>query len=108
MDQFGKTVPIKIPPDGTFKVRNTIKTVYEALELKGYNPVNQIVAYIMSGDPTYITGHNNARNLMSKLEPDEILEILVKEYINGILAEKNESDECNSDSDKNEAESTEE
>ena len=85
MDQLGKTVAIKTPLDSADKVRNTFKTVCEAMEIKGYNPVNQKVAYIMSGDPTYITSHNNARNLMSKQEPDEILEILVKEYIQNSL-----------------------
>ncbi len=81
MDHIEKTQQIKVAADSAARVRETIRVVYEALELKGYNPVNQIVAYIMSGDPTYITSHNNARNLMSKLEPDEVLEILVKEYI---------------------------
>ncbi|MBR1443895.1 MAG: IreB family regulatory phosphoprotein [Firmicutes bacterium] len=55
--------------------------VYEALVDKGYNPVNQIVGYILSGDPTYITGHNNARNLICKVERDELLEELVTFYI---------------------------
>ncbi|MBR1736485.1 MAG: IreB family regulatory phosphoprotein [Firmicutes bacterium] len=55
--------------------------VYEALVEKGYNPVNQIVGYILSGDPTYITGHNNARNLICKVERDELLEELVTFYI---------------------------
>jgi uncharacterized protein (UPF0297 family) len=81
MDHIEKTQQIRVASDSAARVRETIRVVYEALELKGYNPINQIVAYIMSGDPTYITSHNNARNLMSKLEPDEILEILVKEYI---------------------------
>lgn len=81
MDQFDKTLKISVPSDNATRVSETLKIVYDALELKGYNPVNQIVAYIMSGDPTYITSHNNARVLMSKLEPDEILEILVKEYL---------------------------
>ena len=81
MDHFEETVKVKVSADSATRVRDTFKSVYEALEVKGYNPVNQIVAYIMSGDPTYITGYNNARNLMSKLEPDEILEILVKEYL---------------------------
>jgi len=81
MDHFEETLKVKVNSDSACKVRETFKIVYEALEEKGYNPVNQIVAYIMSGDPTYITGYNNARNLMSKLEPDEILEILVKEYL---------------------------
>ena len=81
MDHIEKTQQIKVASDSAARVRESIKVVCEALELKGYNPINQIVAYIMSGDPTYITSQNNARNLMSKLEPDEILEILVKEYI---------------------------
>lgn len=81
MDHFEETLKVNIGAENDVKVRETFKVVYEALKVKGYNPINQIVAYIMSGDPTYITGYNNARNLMSKLEPDEILEILVKEYI---------------------------
>ena len=55
--------------------------VYEALTEKGYNPVNQIVGYIMSGDPTYITSHKNARSLIMKVERDEILEVLFENYI---------------------------
>lgn len=62
-------------------VDQTIKDVYEALEEKGYNPINQIVGYILSGDPTYITSHNGARNLIRKIERDELLEKMVKEYI---------------------------
>jgi len=81
MDHFEETLKVSIEAENDVKVRETFKVVYEALKVKGYNPINQIVAYIMSGDPTFITGYNNARNLMSKLEPDEILEILVKEYI---------------------------
>jgi len=55
--------------------------VYHALIEKGYNPINQIVGYILSGDPTYITSHNNARSLISKIERDEILEVIVQSYI---------------------------
>ena len=62
-------------------VDQTIKDVYEALEEKGYNPINQIVGYILSGDPTYITSHNDARNLIRQLERDELLEKMVKNYI---------------------------
>ena len=58
-----------------------LEKVYNALEAKGYNPVNQMVGYILSGDPTYITSHNDARNLIRKIERDELLEKLVKEYI---------------------------
>lgn len=58
-----------------------IKQVYEALTDKGYNPVNQIVGYIMSGDPTYITSHKNARSLIMKVERDELVEEMLKNYI---------------------------
>ena len=58
-----------------------VKVVYEALSEKGYNPVNQIVGYIMSGDPTYITSHKNARSLIMKVERDELVEEMLREYI---------------------------
>ncbi len=64
-----------------YDLQSIIKLVYEALTEKGYNPVNQIVGYIMSGDPTYITSHNNARSLIMKVERDEILEVLFENYI---------------------------
>jgi uncharacterized protein (UPF0297 family) len=63
------------------QVSEVIQTVYAALVEKGYNPVNQMVGYIMSGDPTYITSYNNARSLIMKVERDEILEELMKTYI---------------------------
>ena len=63
------------------EVREVLERVYQALTEKGYNPVNQIVGYIMSGDPTYITSYAGARNLISKVERDEILEELMKVYI---------------------------
>ena len=58
-----------------------MKDVYKSLKEKGYNPTNQIVGYILSGDPTYITNHNGARNLIRRLERDELLEKMVKEYL---------------------------
>ncbi len=61
--------------------REIIDKVYNALKEKGYNPISQIVGYILSGDPTYITGHNNARSIIRKLERDELLEEIVKEYL---------------------------
>lgn len=64
-----------------YDVVSILKDVYEALTEKGYNPVNQIVGYIMSGDPTYITSHKNARSLIMKVERDEILEVLFENYI---------------------------
>ena len=67
--------------DREYDVASILKDVYEALTEKGYNPVNQIVGYIMSGDPTYITSHKNARSLIMKVERDEILEVLFENYI---------------------------
>lgn len=64
-----------------YDVASILKDVYKALTEKGYNPVNQIVGYIMSGDPTYITSHKNARSLIMKVERDEILEVLFENYI---------------------------
>ena len=64
-----------------YDVASILKDVYEALTEKGYNPVNQIVGYIMSGDPTYMTSHKNARILIMKVERDEILEVLFENYI---------------------------
>ena len=64
-----------------YDVASILKDVYEALTEKGYNPVNQIVGYIMSGDPTYITSHKNAISLIMKVERDEILEVLFENYI---------------------------
>jgi uncharacterized protein (UPF0297 family) len=58
-----------------------LKQVYEALREKGYNPINQIVGYMLSGDPTYITSHNNARSIIRRIERDELLEELVKAYL---------------------------
>lgn len=70
--------------DNPFKgnqAREIILTVYQALKEKGYNPISQFVGYILSGDPTYITSHNNARALIMRLERDELLEELVKAYL---------------------------
>jgi uncharacterized protein (UPF0297 family) len=58
-----------------------INAVYQSLKTKGYNPINQLVGYLLSGDPTYITSHNNARGLIRKLERDELLEELVRAYL---------------------------
>ena len=63
------------------QVSDVLGIVYKALKEKGYNPVNQIVGYIMSGDPTYITSHNNARSLIMKVERDELVEEVLKTYI---------------------------
>lgn len=63
------------------QAKDILEIVYEALSEKGYNPVNQIVGYIMSGDPTYITSHNNARSLIMKVERDELVEEILRAYI---------------------------
>ena len=64
-------------------VHMILERVYEALQEKGYNPVNQMVGYIMSGDPTYITSHNNARSLIMKVERDELVEEVIRYFIVG-------------------------
>ncbi|HWP22314.1 MAG TPA: IreB family regulatory phosphoprotein [Candidatus Cryosericum sp.] len=61
--------------------KDTLQSVYEAMREKGYDPVNQIVGYLLSGDPTYITSYNNARYLISRIERDELLEELVRAYV---------------------------
>ncbi|MCL1897120.1 MAG: IreB family regulatory phosphoprotein [Clostridiales bacterium] len=66
---------------GGIDTREVLSAVYEALRLKGYNPVNQIVGYILSEDPTYITNYNNARTLICKLDRDELLQELVTSYL---------------------------
>ena len=71
--------------ENTMDVSQVLEQVYQALTEKGYNPVNQIVGYIMSGDPTYITSHKNARSLIMKVERDEILEELLSVYIDARL-----------------------
>ena len=63
------------------KVNDSLETVFRALTEKGYNPVNQIVGYVMSGDPTYITSHLGARSLIMKVERDELVEVILKKYI---------------------------
>ena len=76
-----ETMKFDVEKEQNERVKETLKEVYEALEEKGYNPINQIVGYILSGDPTYITSHKGARNLIRKIESDELLEKMVKEYI---------------------------
>ena len=85
MSKINNTQYFKVQKDTEAIVSDVIRQVYEALTEKGYNPVNQIVGYVMSGDPTYITSHKGARSLIMKVERDEILEELLRFYIdNGI------------------------
>lgn len=75
------TRKFSLPQDRSEEIRVVLMTVYNALQEKGYNPINQIVGYILSEDPTYITNYNNARTLIRKLDRDELLQELVKSYI---------------------------
>lgn len=79
-----KTMKFSVDKEEHDSIKKVLSIVYNALKEKGYNPINQIVGYIISGDPTYITSHNNARSLIGKVERDEILEEIVKEYIKGL------------------------
>lgn len=72
---------VNIPEKNEETIRKIIFDVYEALKEKGYNPISQMVGYIISGDPTYITSYNNARALIGRLERDDILEELLKDYL---------------------------
>lgn len=76
-----ETVSFNVEKEKNNRTKEILKSVYDSLVEKGYNPINQIVGYILSGDPTYITSHNNARNLIRQLERDELLEEMVKTYI---------------------------
>ncbi len=81
MAELNNTQFFKVQPEQTIEVSQIIEEVYAALTDKGYNAVNQIVGYIMSGDPTYITSHRNARSLIMKVERDELVEEMLKKYI---------------------------
>ena len=81
MANISNTQYFKVKTEPEVQVKEVLDIVYTAMEEKGYNPVNQIVGYVMSGDPTYITSHNNARSLIMKVERDELVEELLKEYI---------------------------
>ena len=86
MQNLKNTQFFKVEKEPEMQVKDVIAVVYEALTEKGYNPVNQIVGYIMSGDPTCITSHNNARSLIMKVERDEIVEEILQEYIKELLS----------------------
>lgn len=76
------TVRFNVENADEHNVEDTLRMVYKALEEKGYNPINQIVGYLLSGDPAYIPRHNDARNLIKRHERDEVLEELVTRYLN--------------------------
>ena len=90
MAELSNTQYFKVKSDPQVGVKQIIGDVFAALSEKGYNPVGQIVGYIMSGDPSFITSHNNARNLIQNVERDELVEELLKEYIKSKAWEKNE------------------
>lgn len=87
MDQktgkFTDTIPFAINRNREQEIRDILTAVYEALVEKGYNPISQIVGYILSEDPTYITNYNNARSLIVKVDRDELLQQIVKSYLKG-------------------------
>ena len=76
-----KTMSFKVEKDKNMRAKEILKEVYQALVEKGYNPINQIVGYILSGDPTYITSYKDARNKIRQIERDELLEKMVRNYI---------------------------
>jgi uncharacterized protein (UPF0297 family) len=81
MADLGNTQFFRVETEPEVQVQEVLHAVYEALTEKGYNPVNQIVGYIMSGDPTYITSHKNARTMIMKVERDELVEEMLTQYI---------------------------
>ena len=76
-----KTIQFSIKEEREDEMRKTLRLIYDALSEKGYNPISQIVGYILSEDPAYITTHNNARSLIRRLDRDELLQALVKNYL---------------------------
>lgn len=88
-NNINNTQYFRAPVDATLEVSQILERVYKALAEKGYNPVNQIVGYIMSGDPTYITSHNNARSLIMRVERDELIEEALTYYINSRFINNN-------------------
>ena len=75
------TLKFTVPSDDKENMRRILRSVFDALSEKGYNPINQIVGYLLSEDPTYITNHNNARSLIRRIDRDELLNTLVKSYL---------------------------
>ena len=75
------TIKFTVPADDKENMRKTLRTVFDALTEKGYNPINQIVGYLLTEDPTYITNHKNARGLIRRIDRDELMAVLLKEYL---------------------------
>ena len=79
---YDKTMTFSVYEDREKEMKTILTTVYDALKEKGYNPINQIVGYVLSEDPTYITTHNNARSLIRRIDRDELLRAMVSAYLN--------------------------
>ena len=77
----GSTIKFTVPSDDKENMRRILRGVFDALNEKGYNPINQIVGYLLTEDPTYITNYNNARSMICKLDRDELLQQLVRDYL---------------------------
>ena len=88
MTNMNSTQYFKVKSDPEVRVKEVLDVVYNAMSEKGYNPVNQIVGYVMSGDPTYITSYKGARSMIMKVERDELVEELLKEYIKNKSCER--------------------
>ena len=83
MSDIDYTRKFNVSYDKDQEIKMILSSVYTSLREKGYNPINQIVGYILSEDPTYITNHNNARTLIRQLDRDELLQVLLKSYLQG-------------------------
>ena len=77
----GSTIKFTVPCDDKENMRRILRAVFDALNKKGYNPINQIVGYLLTEDPTYITNYNNARSMICKLDRDELMQQLVRDYL---------------------------
>ena len=75
------TIKFTVPCDDKDNMRRILRNVFDALNEKGYNPINQIVGYLLTEDPTYITNYNNARSMICKIDRDELMQVLVREYL---------------------------
>ena len=75
------TIKFTVPNDDKENMRRILRSVFDALSEKGYNPINQIVGYLLTEDPTYITNYNNARSMICKIDRDELMQVLVREYL---------------------------
>ena len=80
-NKMNETMKFEPPKDNINSAKEIILSVFESLEEKGYDPINQVIGYILSGDPTYITSYNDARSMICRIERDEILEELLKSYL---------------------------